>query len=840
MNLEKHEFPGLIKISSTEVDICGITLPRNMKPPFCNLKESEFTDFDKDRHFLDLLRRLAINKKHGQHICLMSAPGVGKTDVLKYFGFLLNIPVVLLSCSEETKATELEGKYVPNTKDARTFFEDKMSPLKRHLLKDSSKKILEEVEVAFQAFIAKQNVHKEKESVTPEEEQRLQGLKEEMDTMRKSANEQIIKNEGWNLENIEWTFSPGVLPRAIEDNAMLILDEWNKVSPGVRELLNAVIAKPNHPETYGTSKFVSYANGGGEYVLGDQFMVMAAVNFPDPASARYPFHEAEMRRLDLQILEKLSSKEAINRNVGKRMKYAPTSRQEDITELKKKFALRLRATPLPLESDRSLESLVDMTKSIIEQAAHVIEQVGVRQAQEITLVGARDIIFDFLFNVQFKDFPEGILFALDHYFLNKIVDPDKRREVKTKIEQIVTMGDFKKKISQIIKIYDEEAAFSKEILATMENIRALLNEKDILKGIAQLCKVVRRHYSSLLNREKTVDSELEFLEECVTLHGGKASYFKEIEKNITTLNGWLNEYTIRKKQEAVYTAFADETAQFLSSVKTPSTNPSEKPTETEVQKLSFKEINKDLEALSATGEMTYYAPSKINKNLKKFGITISTTELRRMESVIASDNWAVDLKEVIDKCKNLRKYTMGKKPPLLLVLPKEIVLGGKTVPFTIEQLEKSIWTGVDKTKWKEERTGNLMHLNITSFLPESSKKKQYGAALVAYTSASIEGSENKKYPEQEELVRKIFGINSKIEADVYLAMVLHYLQTEEVLMSEGWMRLHEIGTDGVPIGVSDIDRKLGLLSNDLNAYDDAGIGSSFVFSSYTKAPEGRP
>lgn len=370
----------------------------------------------------------------------------------------------------------------------------------------------------------------------PEE---LKNIQEKMKELLLERSKAIADIEGWNMENVEWVFSPGVLPRAIEDDAMLILDEWNKAPVGVRELTNGVIGKPNNP-TYGASKFVSYANGGGEYIVGEHFFVAAAVNFPDPASARYPFHEAEMRRLDLQILSNLSSDEAISRNVEKRLKYHRDDRNQN-GKLKEEFSLKLRSTLLPLDSDPRLAEMWDIIEVIIESAHKIMSEKGIRQSQEISLVGARDIIFDFIMDLQFEDFTAGIFFVLDHYFINKIIDPNIRKETKTLIVQIMIKFDTNRKIDEIINQYELSQTYSEDILQKiqeMSDILGLKNNNDVFKVIRNLTQEVREMYRQVSEDKKTIDVALEFLEDIKNLGNKDKKWFDDVVKSLKEVKKW--------------------------------------------------------------------------------------------------------------------------------------------------------------------------------------------------------------------------------------------------------------------------------------------------------------
>jgi hypothetical protein len=66
---------------------------------------------------------------------------------------------------------------------------------------------------------------------------------------------------------------------------------------------------------------------------------------------------------------------------------------------------------------------------------------------------------------------------------------------------------------------------------------------------------------------------------------------------------------------------------------------------------------------------------------------------------------------------------------------------------------------------------------------------------------------------------------------MYLAMLLHYLNTGESLMLTDFMRLNDIGADGGPLGVGLAEGDLYLIRSRRGAIPVAGLGASLELSS---------
>jgi len=277
-----------------------------------------------------------------------------------------------------------------------------------------------------------------------------------------------------------------------------------------------------------------------------------------------------------------------------------------------------------------------------------------------------------------------------------------------------------------------------------------------------------------------------------------------------------------------------------------------------------KRTSLELIALSKKNEIMYHSPDALKKRLELLSggiVSISEKEIERM--------YKVHPKKITEEeklhLKKMKEYSITEKgkgvesASLVLVLPQKIVINNKEIPLSIRTLEDSLWPVLKASEqcqlhMKEE----LKEIYIAKdFVPgpnainnktgaglENIMDKQWGTHLTAFTSTPIKGSYRKDYNAQKALVKELLGSNSEIRADMYISMVFHYLLTEKPLINwerEGCMHFHETATNGDSLYVDCNDAELGLASFGPDAYDNAGIGSSFVFSpSFAEASEGRP
>jgi len=269
-----------------------------------------------------------------------------------------------------------------------------------------------------------------------------------------------------------------------------------------------------------------------------------------------------------------------------------------------------------------------------------------------------------------------------------------------------------------------------------------------------------------------------------------------------------------------------------------------------------KETSEKLVVLSEKKEVLYHAPDAIKKRLEKLSggmVSISEDEMRRMYRVhpkVISEAEKLHMKKM--KQNSITKNEKGEaeeSAPLLLVLPQTLLINNKEVPFTLRMLEDKIWPILmASAQCKVYMKGRLNSLYLSSGTPgidaidevdgtplENLMDKQWGERLVAFTSAPIKGSYSRNYERQKAQVKKLFGSNSEIRADMFLAIILHYLSTGKKLIKwypEGIMRLHEFGREGSGSALSvywNGNVAFTASGAGLSADKFTGIGASFVF-----------
>ncbi|OGF34138.1 hypothetical protein A2482_00015 [Candidatus Falkowbacteria bacterium RIFOXYC2_FULL_48_21] len=276
-----YKFKKLIKTPEGKVErefvsVCGVELEVNVEGRGTQFGAEEFEDFALDDKTVELLKIYAKAIKLNQPPLVEGPTDIGKSKVLEYLAFLTNNFLIYQSFSGQTDVSELIGKYVPNTEDARKTFERILAQKNRGSLK------LETL-----AIIAKINAEKEPRGFTKEECMKIAEL------------------EGLSLDRAEWVWQDGTVPRAMEfdggNGAWLYFDELGAAEPQILVKLNRVFAR-------GMKRIEITENGGREVVGGKNFRFFATTNPPSYAG-REPFEKDFLRRWVYQKVSALGQKD---------------------------------------------------------------------------------------------------------------------------------------------------------------------------------------------------------------------------------------------------------------------------------------------------------------------------------------------------------------------------------------------------------------------------------------------------------------------------------------------------------------------------------------------------
>ena len=207
---------------------------------------------------------------------------------------------------------------------------------------------------------------------------------------------------------------------------------------------------------------------------------------------------------------------------------------------------------------------------------------------------------------------------------------------------------------------------------------------------------------------------------------------------------------------------------------------------------------------------------------KTLGVNISIldAEMSRMSGLYAR---MLDRTEIT---RVLTAYTAGtewEKPPMIMALPKTIMVDGVENLFSIATMSRLLPQKIWDTKevWCN-----------TDYVKEEQRTTTFWDDLRVTTSANLADTKNTPYTKQldkqKEWADQSSLWNVSIDVRAFLEMVMLHLRNPqtETLMLEDYMRLNAKGTDGDPLDLCSSDANLDLLTSSSFAYSLCGIGAS--------------
>lgn len=221
-----------IEITPDKVIIMGVEIPRNPDPEHGSLEElripeaKQFENVVIDEHFLHLLQLIARGIALNQPTLIEGEAAIGKSFAIEYLAYLTNTPVYRMSLNGQTDTTDLIGKWIPNTQEGRQHFEY----------------LIEHPEVC-QNSQTKALIEAQKIKIRPEAAQDARGPASVYFGFDKFVARQIAKLEGINIEESEWIWQDGELPREVENGAWTVLDEANTCESQILVRLNAILER---------------------------------------------------------------------------------------------------------------------------------------------------------------------------------------------------------------------------------------------------------------------------------------------------------------------------------------------------------------------------------------------------------------------------------------------------------------------------------------------------------------------------------------------------------------------------------------------------------------------
>jgi MoxR-like ATPase len=432
---EEREF---VSVGGTEIEV-------NTEGRGTQFGAAEFADFALDAKTLDLLQIYAKAIKLNQPPLIEGTTDIGKSKALEYLAFLTNNFLIYQSFSGQTDVSELIGKYVPNTEDARKTFERTLAQKNRGALKPETLAIIE-----------KASNEKEPRGLFEDECHRIAEL------------------EGLSFERIEWVWQDGTVPKAMEFNggkgAWLYFDELGAAEPQILVKLNRIFAR-------GVKRIEITENGGREVFGGENFRLIATTNPPSYAG-REPFEKDFLRRWVYQKVSGLNQKDFKARLDFAGLKSADKGGRSDIfgrkeinellNDLIASFAFLSQAylDKIPKEHGEQQFRLGDFTDAL-------------RVAEYLRILGADDLI-------------GALKEAVEFYYIGKIdenktdtEDKNVRDKLRDILKALIDKKNAERRLEELLadpEIVRARAEIKGKLAAAEARARKLARESAARKG----------------------------------------------------------------------------------------------------------------------------------------------------------------------------------------------------------------------------------------------------------------------------------------------------------------------------------------------------------------------
>lgn len=210
---ERSPFKKYIEVDEEKgvVRVLGVELVRNPEPGDLTPKAEQFRDFVEDEFSLKLLQKIAKAVKLGTPLMIEGGQAIGKSKSIEYLAYLTNNEVIRMSLNGQTDTTDLIGKWIPNSGEWRARVE-KIYEHPESCKNQEAKKI-----------IKKSKERKEGVGLTRE------------DVIR------IAELEGIPVEEGEFVWQDGDMPRQIKTGAWTVLDEVNTCEPQILTRMNSML-----------------------------------------------------------------------------------------------------------------------------------------------------------------------------------------------------------------------------------------------------------------------------------------------------------------------------------------------------------------------------------------------------------------------------------------------------------------------------------------------------------------------------------------------------------------------------------------------------------------------
>lgn len=472
MNPDQFEAPveieqpfEAVRVEKDKVIVMGVEIPRNPEPGPRTPKPERFQDFIEDEGSIPLLQLIAKGVALNQPTLLEGEAAMGKSITIEYLAMLANQEVYRMSLNGQTDTSDIIGKWVPRSEGLA----DKMwKQIRSGQVSEATKQILETKKMV---------------DLGGQEIEQGQELTGKDGLLTKEDMKQIALNEGIVIDESDWIWQDGELPREIANGAWTVLDEANTCEPQILVRLNSILEK--------NGSLILHEDGARVPVPNDPNKTHRTFLTCNPPGGRYrgrvPFSVEFVSRLNYQNLGALSEEIEIKRA----QKIMGCEVALDTTVLKDKFV----SQPEPIEAGRKLAEIygqewaADFGKKFIIAFRKVREMVRAgevcKDQEQGFDIDQRDTsrFLEYIYALrEYGNMKKTIDEAIEYCILGKFKSAEDRRKIKDVVIGLIRVDEPQ---AVVLETKKQQEQALRNLKADILAMGIPDSHRDILMGMGQ-------------------------------------------------------------------------------------------------------------------------------------------------------------------------------------------------------------------------------------------------------------------------------------------------------------------------------------------------------------------
>lgn len=254
----EEEEETILDVRDDKVKILGLELKRKKEIGPHVPEKDKFNDFAVDSFSLEMLEAIAKAEKMDTPLLIEGEAAAGKSFTIEYLAHLCNREVYRMSLNGQTDTSDLIGKWVPKTGGLRKTVNRLLDDPEK-CKSELTKKLIESKKIKPSSpLIISQKINEK--------------IKNIYSGFTKEDMQEICRLENIQIDDSDWAWQNGDIPKQMEKGAWSVLDEVNTCEPQILVRLNSVLEK--------NGQLVLSEDGSKKITRHPDFRIFATVNPP--------------------------------------------------------------------------------------------------------------------------------------------------------------------------------------------------------------------------------------------------------------------------------------------------------------------------------------------------------------------------------------------------------------------------------------------------------------------------------------------------------------------------------------------------------------------------------